>query len=356
MRAVKGFFLTLFVLAVLGGAAFGVLAWRQAMDARSLDNVIKEPAPPQDAPQADEIPVDPRLQGLLSRHDGARLLWAPETGERLLSAGFSDNGALVASVAYLQGKTEHGRVYALQIASGTPETLLDGDARVVSGDRSSQRNAGKLCYAKKGESVFDIWCSDLSGKNEKRLTTHDGAEDLMAPSVSPDGTWVAFEADGTEDPVSHKRTGGAIWKIGLNGAGIQQLTRGADDRAPSWSADGKKLYFQRRMPDGNWDAFFMEADGTDPTPLLRTVDLDELFPVRRGATDDFLLIEAASGTDARLKLLDAVTKAGTYLTDGRSGPESRPSVSPDGKLASFLAPTDPAKPEALGLWLVQLGD
>lgn len=358
MRAVKGFFLTLFILAVLAGAAFGVLAWRRAVEARSLADVVVEPAPPQPIAPPDDAPIDPRLQGFLPREDGARLIWAPASGEHLAAAGFTDNDSLIFSASSTDGAAARWRVYGLQIASGTPEALFDGrDARIVSGNRSAHRNADRLCYSKPDAAgVFDVWCSDLEGKGEKKLTGHDGTEDLMSPTISPDGAWVAFEVDGDKDPISGKPIGSTIWKIGLNGAGIQQLTRGADDRHPSWSDDGKKLYFQRRMPDGNWDLYSMEADGTDPAPILRTVDVDELFPVRRAATDDFLLSEVSASGTPRLKMLDAVTKAGRYPTAGLYGPETRPSVSPDGKIASFLAPTDPSDPDALGIWLVQLQD
>lgn len=357
MRAVKGFFLAFSILAVLGGAGFGVLAWRRAVDARSLDKVVIEPPASQPEATVDDAPVDPRLEGLLPRADGARLLWAPEAGEHLIAAGFSDNGTLILSASSTDGKTPRWSLYRLTVASGTPETLLDGpEARIASGNRSAQRNAGRLCYSRPSDAgVREIWCSDLDGRGEKELTTHDGPEDLVAPAISPDGAWVAFEVDGDLDPISRKPAGSTIWKIGLNGAGLQQLTRGGDDRHPSWSDDGKRIYFQRRLPDGNWDIYSMSSDGTDPAPILRTVDLDETFPVRRASTDDFLLIETSASGTPRLKVLDAVTKAGSYPTAGL-GPETWPSVSPDGKIASFLAPLDPSRPEALGVWLLQLAD
>lgn len=373
MRVVKGFFLTLFILAVFGGSAFGVLAWRQAVEARSLENIVIEPAPPQPMLPQEEVPVDPRLEGLLPRGDGARLLWAPDVGEHLAAAGFSDDGSLVFSASSTDGKADHWRVYSLDIASGTPEIRFDGaEARVVSGNRSSHRDAGRLCYSKPDDAgIFDVWCSDLEGKDEKRLTGHDGKEDLISPSISPDGEWVVFEVNGDRlskpaasskigkpigSPVELRHGASTVWKIGLNGAGIQQLTRGADDRHPSWSDDGKKISFQRRMPDGNFDVFSMEVDGTDPTPILRTFDVDELFPVRRAASDEFMMAEISASGAPRLKLLDAITKSGRYPTAGLTGPESWPSITPDGKIASFLAPVDLSKPDASGIWLVQLED
>jgi hypothetical protein len=364
MRIPKVFFLGLSVAAVLGGATAGVLAWRQAVDAHSLDKVLIEPAPPQAPAPSEEIPVDPRLESLLPREDGARLLWAPGPGEHLAAAGFSDNGTLNFSTSSTDNKAPVWRVYSLAISSGTPVVLESGSAaRLVSGNRSAHRNAGRLCYSKQADSgIFDVWCSNLDGLGEKQVTVHDGKEDLISPTISPDGSWLAFEVNSDRSAKSGKPLGSAaqqphgsstIWKIGLNGGDIQQLTRGGDDRHPSWSDDGKKIYFQRRMPDGNWDIFSMEADGTQPTPILRTTDVDEMFPVRRAATDDFLMVVASASTTPRLKLLDSVTKSGSYPTGG-IGPETWPSISPDGKLASFLAPTDPANPDSLGIWLLQL--
>ncbi len=357
MRAFKRLLLVLLVLGVLGGAGFGVFWIKKEVDARSLAGVIVEPAPPQPPAPAEAASLDPRLAGLLPRKDGARLLYAPDAGTRLVSADFIDNGTLILSATSTQGKDAHWSVLRLEAASGTPEIVFDSTTpRLTSGHRSAHRNVGKLCYSERDpkRGVFEIWCADLDGKNPKQVTTHDGKEDLMSPAISPDGAWVAFEVDGTRDPISHKPIGSTIWKTRLDGSDLQQLTRGADDRHPTWSDDSRELYFQRRFVDGNWDMYAMQADGKNPAPLLRTYDVDELFPVRRASTDEFVVVEATSDTDARLKKIDSVTKAGAYLTDGRSGPETSPSISPDGEIVAFLAPVSPAQPNALGLWLTSI--
>lgn len=357
MRALKGFFLTLSVLAVLGGAAFGVLAWHRSVEARSLDNIIVEPAPPQPQAPAPAEEIDPRLEGLKVRPDGARLLWAPSSDEGLLAAGFADNGTLIVSATTTDGKGERWDILSLDLATRDPKTLFDGaDARIASSGRSAHRNADRLCYGKRGErGVFDVWCSDLDGADEKRVTEHDGREDLVSPAISPDGAWVAFDVENGKDAVSGKPIGGTIWKIGLNGAGIQQLTRSGDDRSPSWSADGRSISFQRRMPDGNWDMYVMDADGKNPAPILRTLDVDELSPMPRGGSDEYVIVESASGTPSRIKAVDAITKSGRYLTSDAVAGTSL-SVSPDGKLVCFIAPVSEDRPNDLGVWLVQAGD
>jgi len=353
MRAIKGIITAVFALAVLSGVGYGVLTVMRAADARSLDNIVVEPAPPQEIAPETPRPIDPRLEGLLARADGARLLWAPDAGQRPIAAGFFDNGTLIVSATSSAGKDARWQILRVDVASASSTAIFDGArARVASSHRAAHRNAGAMCYAAPdGRGVSEIWCSDLAGKDEKRLTTHDGREDIVSPAISPDGVWIAFEVN--DDRLS-KPTGGSIWKIGLNGANIQQLTRGGDDRAPTWSDDGRKIYFQRHLPDGGWDAYVMDADGKNPAPLLRTHEEDELSPVRRGTTDLVVFSERAPDGTPRIKSLDSVTKAGKYLTSGDAGAETSPSISPDGALVSFLAPVSPDEPDAIGVWLLQM--
>ena len=355
MRAFKRFLLVVLVLGVLGGAAFGVLWAKKQADAHSLDGVIVEPAPPQPAAPKEEKKIDARLEGFLPRKDGARLVYAPEAGTKLLSASFIDNGTLIMSTSVTKGKDTRWSLTRLDLKTATPAAILDGAVpRLASSHRAAHRNAGRFCYAERDakRGVFEIWCADLDGKNPKQITMHDGKEDLMSPAISPDGAWIAFEVDADRP----KPQGAAIWKVRLDGSDLQQLTRGADDRKPTWSDDGLKLYFQRRpvAAGASWDMYGMDADGKNSGPILRTYDEDELFPTRAASTSAFIVAEAASDTPARLKKIDAVTKAGEYLTDGASGSETSPSVSPDGALVAFLAPVSPDQPDMLGVWLVAI--
>lgn len=355
MRAFKRFLLVMLVLGVLAGAGFGVLWVKHRVEAYSLENVIVEPAPPQPKSPEEKVALDERLEGLLPREDEARLLYAPEAGTKILSAAFIDNGTLMLTTSAPQGKETRWNLERFDIASATSVKLLSGtSARLASSHRPAHRNINRFCYserdAKRG--VFEVWCADLDGRNPKQITTHDGKEDLLSPAISPDGAWVAFEVL-AERP---KPQGSAIWKVRLDGSDLQQLTRGADDRRPSWSDDGRKIYFQRRPVSGgtSWDMYGMDADGKNSGPLLRTHEEDELFPVRRAASDTFVVIESASGVASRLKKIDAVTKAGEYLTAAASGAETSPSVSPDGRVVAFVAPVSADQPQTPAVWLVQI--
>lgn len=351
----RRFALILFLLAVAGSAGYGVLWWKRQAAARSLDRVIAEPPPPQPRVAEEPRPIDARLSGLPDRGDGARLAFAPPTGMTVLRAAFIDNTTLVVTATTTDPAAPYRLfAYDLRSRSATGTDLRGTAPRLASGHRPAHRNADAFCYASPNESGrFEAWCSDFTGKKHRRLTTHDGREDLIDPSVSPDGGWLLFEANA--DRAGKDGGASAVWKIHLNGSGLSQLTRGADDRFPAWSSDGKKVFFQRRLPEGSWDAYVMDADGKDPAPLLRTPDEDELWPVPLPGSASIVMSVASSSASPRLRRLDLETKKGEWLTSGAGGPETHPSVSLDGALAAFLAPIDAAAPSALGVWLVPVG-
>ena len=80
------------------------------------------------------------------------------------------------------------------------------------------------------------------------------SERIEAVSVSPDGQWLAFDSD---------RSGnGDIYKMRVDGSGLQQLTRGpADEFRPQWSPDGRQIGFHSWRA-GNRDSYVMNSDGS----------------------------------------------------------------------------------------------
>jgi hypothetical protein len=348
----------LFILAVVlvsGGVWFMKL--RDEARAVTFDQPSEPETRPRPMPAVVKKMTDSRISKLKDRGDGARLLLAPEEGMTLLRAGFIDNQTMVMTATTTGAVGKGYRFFAYDLVSRTNiRDMKSWSARVSSAYRPAHKNADKFCFSERYErAVFEITCSDYAWKNPARLTTHDGPEDLVEPAISPDGGWVVFEVNTERVPYARKgesATGtSSIWKIGLNGAGLRQLTRGADDRFPTWSEDGGKIYFQRRAPGGQWDAYQMNSDGFSPQPVMRTVDEDERFPTPVGASGKIAAAVTVHGKESRIKLIDEITKAGTFLTEEGYGSAVGLSVSPDGKLVSFLAPIDPADSTRLGLWL-----
>ncbi len=96
--------------------------------------------------------------------------------------------------------------------------------------------------AKKG-SRSDIWIVSTDGKDVVQLTV-DEAEDI-APSWSPDGKKVVF--------ASNRSGNFDLWLLNLEKKTLVQLTNNpAEDNHPVWTPDGKYIYFDSAR-SGNYD-------------------------------------------------------------------------------------------------------
>src|SRR5262249_3920752 len=88
------------------------------------------------------------------------------------------------------------------------------------------------------------------------------------PQFSPDGNKVAF---------SSTRSGNSeIWIANRDCSNSFQLTNSRDSGSPRWSPDGKLIVFDTQTPDGLRDIYVIGASGGQPTPIVRDAADDKV--------------------------------------------------------------------------------
>jgi Tol biopolymer transport system component/DNA-binding winged helix-turn-helix (wHTH) protein len=98
----------------------------------------------------------------------------------------------------------------------------------------------RIAFTSGRNGSFGIWLSDSDGTNA-RLLFDGGAYVTGSPRWSPDGRRIVFDTR-ANDPA--KVGNPSIWAVNADGGKAHRLTAGiTGDVAPTWSRDGKWIYF-----------------------------------------------------------------------------------------------------------------
>ena len=153
-----------------------------------------------------------------------------------------------------------------------PSSVFDGNPRLSADGRRLA-----FCSARSGDAL-EVWTAGRDGTSASQLT-HGPGRAQCAPAWSPDGGSVAFESLGGEGRWH-------IWSIDARGGAARQLTGDAgDQQSPSWSHDGRWVYFSWdqqsgrdiwRVPSGGGARERMTAQGSGLT-AVESLDGKTLF-------------------------------------------------------------------------------
>ena len=151
---------------------------------------------------------------------------------------------------------------------------------------------------------------------------HEGTN--MAAAPSPDGTRIAFTAQG------------ALWLMPIAGGTATRITGWElEPTAPVWSPDGRTIAFQNYAPDGNYHIWTIAPDGTGQAELT-TGPNDDREPA--WLPDGSGLVYASDRSNDGQYKIWSVTLAGKTLAQLTKGPgaESNPVVAPDGRQITYV--------------------
>jgi len=167
-------------------------------------------------------------------------------------------------------------------------------------------------------SVSEVWRVASDGGPERQLTKAS-PDSSWAPQYSPDGRWIAFLSDRSEDETTQ------VWRMPADGGEAEALTAlkgGVSEFA--WAPDSKRLAL-------------IAADAPDEPAKLPD---GEEGPAKPIVTERLQFKDDSSGylTDKRshLYLFDIATKKETLLTPGAHD-EWSPAFSPDGARIAYAS-------------------
>jgi Tol biopolymer transport system component len=155
-----------------------------------------------------------------------------------------------------------------------------------------------------GNSDSDVYTIPAIGGNPQRMTTDPNFH--MAPSWSADGKWIYFGA--TPDPASHDEHRSQIWRMPAEGGKATQITHDGGF-FPQESLDGKFLYYLDRPRNSAFDPgniMRIRVAGGAPATVLEgkpgelwSLTQKGIFFVTRDRADTINLLPLEDGATAR---------------------------------------------------------
>ena len=317
------------------------------------------------------------------RPDGAELLFSAytpsEPNSSAQNAAFSPDGTRVVFTLFLSGyNLGPAELWIMNVDGSNAHRITPAE------DQDNVNVPGAAWNGVTGEIVFasdrgdsdDIWAMHPDGSGIRRVTTHTPPPFWIEPVWSPDGEWIAFEADTESQTELAQR--GTIYKVRFDGTELTQLTKrdaeGFDDRLPNWSPGGDRILFQRRIPhdedtDGdNWDIYAMDTDGDNP---FNVSNARHLFNTDNSWSPDGRWIASSSAFQVggeplpRSNIiaffvpdpdLDEEVPAPVRITFSDTREDGAPSVSPAGDLVSFESHRGDDEKSPSDIWIIRTPD
>ena len=225
--------------------------------------------------------------------------------------------------------SRHGgksRLFRIPVAGGATEWLAatGADAHYPAFSREGNRLAWRHNTVD-----TDIFRLAIKSETSTPLTDLIISTALEAsPRYSPDGKRIVF--------VSNRSGSDEIWVCGSEGENPIRLTsfRGPLAGSPSWSPDGKQIVFDCR-PEGNADIYVISAEGGQ-TRRLTTDPAEDIVPSwsRDGRWIYFTSNRIAEGGSGRLQIWKIPSDGGEATQMTRQG-GFEPVESPDGRWLYF---------------------
>ncbi len=245
------------------------------------------------------------------------------------------------------GKTTCGWIHPSMKKVLFSSTHLDAQWKQKSDEEiETRKHPVKGRYAWSFDENYDIFSSDLNGKNLRRLTHEKGYD--AEGSYSPDGNWIVFASNragyteklSEEDEKYFKQDPSYMMDIYImkaDGTGVKRLTTTKGyDGGPFFSADGKKITWRRFAPNGmTAEIYTMNLDGSDQQELTHLKSMS-WAPFFHPSGDYLIFTSSVYGfSNFELFIVDALGKHRPVRVTFNDDFDGLPVFTPDGNKLSW---------------------
>ena len=261
------------------------------------------------------------------------------TALHLRLAASQSAGATHSKIAFVSTRDGNSEIYVMDADGSNQTRLTNNPGR--DGAPTWSPDGTRIAFASTRDGNSDIYIMNADGSGVTRLTT-DPADD-GGPSWSPDGSMIAFDSD---------RSGSSqVWRTNVEagnwGYNLTQLTEdhplGRVNNFLAWSPDGRWIAFEADRDRDDPEIYLASAvDGSYQQRLTFTRALDEV----PNWTPDSKQIVYSTDVDGEpqngnyeIYIMNVDGSEKRRLTNA-PGQDSNPTVSPDGKRIVFDSERD----------------
>jgi tol-pal system beta propeller repeat protein TolB len=231
---------------------------------------------------------------------GPVVMLAPPRG-RARNPSWSPDGRWFVAESDAQGFSDVVR----QEPRADAEQVRLATAREGNFEPSVSPDGTQVAFVSSREGDPEIYVMKADGTDVRRLTAFHKED--MAPRWSPDGKWISFLSD------REGRT--RVFLVKPDGTGLRAVSGSAttgEEREPAWSPDGQKLAFVARGKEGNFARIWVaNVAGGEPVALTDGKSTDDqpawspdgkylVFPSDRTGDVELFLMRADGSGQAQL--------------------------------------------------------
>lgn len=231
------------------------------------------------------------------------------------------------TISFTADLTGNLEIYIMDINRKNPVNLTNHPAADSSPTWAPDGSA--FAYVSHRDGNPEIYLMEMKNKESRRLTNNQATD--IDPAWSPDGRWIAFASNQHREHAADTD----IYIMNPNGKKAQQLTnKGGHNSTPAWSPDGQWIAFRTTL-DGIGAIHLMNADGKKQRAVTQVSATDPTW----SADGKEIYFSSDMLNDVKVPALFAIDINGGNVRRLANAPQAceEPVGSPDGQWIAYVS-------------------